>query len=235
MSALRRTLERLGNRIRMVVARVEVLLTDDSTPIQTAQAGVLDSETRELENYQQFGFQSRPMPGCDGVAVFVAGNRDDGIIVATQDGRFRKTDLEPGETVIHDAFGQTIELRADGTVKILAAQKVEIDGPIEVKITSAARVEVDAGVELALESTALVRIAAPLLALETLDVSAGSGGIFDPGGTVRRLIDERLIAAFNNHRHFASGNLTTGVNGPDQIRPEGQSPNPVTTDKFKAN
>lgn len=107
----------LQRRVMMTVGRAVLRAIDDSGSRQTAQIEALRGEVRDaVERMQQYGFTSVPLPGADGAVVFVAGNREQGIIVATEDRRYRLTGLEGGEVAIYDDQGQKVHLTRDGIV-----------------------------------------------------------------------------------------------------------------------
>lgn len=131
----------LQRRVMMTVGRAVLRAIDDSGSRQTAQIEALRGEVRDaVERMQQYGFTSVPLPGADGTVVFVAGNREHGIIVATEDRRYRLTGLEGGEVAIYDDQGQKVHLTRDGIVvdggglpvTIQNAPTVIMDGDLQV-------------------------------------------------------------------------------------------------------
>lgn len=85
------------------------------------------------------------------------------------------------------------------------------------------------GQRIDLQADGTIRI----LATTTIKIACDDVQIGDVGGGVmRRLIDERLIALFNNHRHGSQS--APIVYGPDQIHVEGGGSNPTTTHHTKA-
>src|SRR3546814_1878282 len=63
----------------------------------------------------------------DLIVVFVGGSRGHGIVIATEDRRYRPTGLEAGEAMLYDDLGQKVHLKRTG---------IEIESPFEVKVRS---------------------------------------------------------------------------------------------------
>ena len=114
-----------------MVARAVVKQITESTGIQSAQVGILATETRdEVERFQQYGFSSYPLPGAEGLIVFIGGNRDHAVLTNVDDRRHRPKFLAEGEVVIYNQNGDYIHIRANGTMKVVAQTKIEIDCPL---------------------------------------------------------------------------------------------------------
>ena len=119
------------NRLANLVSRVVLSRVDDSKKMQLVQLTVLDGETREsVERVQQYGFTSVPKPGAEGVAVFVGGYRDHGLVVAMDDRRYRLTGLQAGEVAVYTDQGDKVVIERGGTIRVTAATKVVISAPL---------------------------------------------------------------------------------------------------------
>ena len=73
-------------------------------------------ETEGVPQMQEYGFASKPLEGCAALAAFQGGNRDHGVVVATEDPRYRPQGLEPGEVVLYtdeDRLGRGREPAGD--------------------------------------------------------------------------------------------------------------------------
>ncbi|GAB3478740.1 phage baseplate assembly protein V [Azotobacter salinestris] len=118
----------LGNRVMMAFARGVLRAVSDSTARQTLQVELLRGELRDgVERMQNYGFTAHPHPGADAAIAFVAGNREQGIVLVVDDRRFRLK-LEPGEVAMYDDLGNKIQLLRD-RVQITAVQALEIVAP----------------------------------------------------------------------------------------------------------
>ena len=52
---------------------------------------------------QHFGLASAPLTGSEALIIFLGGDRSNGVVVATDDPRYRPLHLEPGEIAIYSA------------------------------------------------------------------------------------------------------------------------------------
>jgi phage gp45-like len=137
MSDHRAQLDRLWRRVLMAVMPVKITATDDSGPVHRAQVRGFAPETIDhMPVSQIYGLASHAMPGSDGVAVFLTGDRSSGVIIATGNQQYRLRDLAVGEVALYDNVGNIVHLHTDGTIKItcptmvtIEAQAVNIEGP----------------------------------------------------------------------------------------------------------
>ncbi len=126
-----RFLAPLRTRVANMVSRAVVKLVDDSKKMQLLQVDLLEGETRdELEHFQGYGFNSVPLAGAEGVAVFVGGRRDHGIVIAVDDRRYRIRNLESGEVAMYTDQGDSIVIKRGGTIEVTAATKVIVGAPL---------------------------------------------------------------------------------------------------------
>jgi phage gp45-like len=123
----------LKNRVMLMLARFVLTGLDDSTDYQVAQIRTGDKEVLGgLLRLQNFGFTSRPKPGGAGIAGFIGGNRDHGVVLVLDDGRYRVR-LQEGEAAVYNAFGAKVVLKADGSIEATpaAGQPFKVNGPIQ--------------------------------------------------------------------------------------------------------
>ena len=95
------------------------------------RAEFFDGELRRVELPQGYGFASVPLPGSEVLAVFNNGQRDDGVALAFDDGRYRGklAFLKDGEDAlcgrnVGDANGYRAQMTDEpkpGTLKIKCA------------------------------------------------------------------------------------------------------------------
>lgn len=135
MEGLLRTLELylapLRRRVSMMVARGVIRLINDDTGVQGVQIEVLAGEVvDDAERFQDYGFTSVPLPGAEGVAVFVGGNRDHGLVIKIDDRRYRLKALQPGEVAMYTDEGDKIHIKRGGTIAVQAATEVEVTAPL---------------------------------------------------------------------------------------------------------
>lgn len=122
-------LKPLANRIRNMLARVYVAGIDDLKMVQTLQVeGLERDETREgVERFQNYGFTSVPLAGAEGIALFIGGVRDHGIVIAVDDRRYRLRNLEDGEVAMYTDEGDSIVIKRGGIVQVNATT-IELTG-----------------------------------------------------------------------------------------------------------
>lgn len=124
-----RTLKNVQQRVMMAIARGIVRGINDAGKRQTVQVELLKDELRDgVERMQSYGLTSHPHPGGDAAVVFVAGNRDQGIVLAFENRQFRVVGLKQGEVCLYDDLGNRVSLMRD-MVKIVAVQHLEATAP----------------------------------------------------------------------------------------------------------
>lgn len=117
----------LGNRVMMMFARGVLRGVNDANGRQQLQVELLKNEVRDdVEHMQNYGFTSHPLGG-DVAVVFIGGNREQGIVLAVDDRRYRIS-LEAGEVAMYDDQGNKIELLRE-MIKVTAVQHVEVVAP----------------------------------------------------------------------------------------------------------
>lgn len=128
----------LVRRIRLALGRSIIRLVNDSEGIQKLQLDLMANETRSrVERFQEYGLTSVPLDGAEAAVVFLGGNRDHGIIIATDDRRYRLKNLEGGEVALYTDEGDYIHLKRDNNIEvqtdvltIKATTKVRIESPL---------------------------------------------------------------------------------------------------------
>lgn len=107
--------QEIWNRVMMTVARAVVSLVDDSAGRQRMQLQLLKDEFKsDVERMQNYGMTSHPPVGSDAAVVFVAGNREQGIILAVENRQYRLKGLEQGEVALYDDLGSVVHLTREG-------------------------------------------------------------------------------------------------------------------------
>lgn len=123
-------IEPFAKRLRLMVGRCVISASKYSGGELLADLELVAGEKRRaVEFLQQFGFSSRPKGDVEGVALFVGGSRDNGVVVATK-GDF--PELEEGEVMVHSPFGSSIKLKKDGSVELVtSSNKFRFVGDVE--------------------------------------------------------------------------------------------------------
>jgi phage gp45-like len=85
-------------------------------PTEKYQITLGSTETHDGERrFAEYGFASRLLPGCNTISVYIAGDRGNGVIIASNDPRYR-IDLQPGEVAVYDDQGQVVKVARGGIV-----------------------------------------------------------------------------------------------------------------------
>lgn len=127
----------LARRVRLTVSRCVITAVNDTLKEQGVQITLLDGEVRDCERYQEYGFTSVPQTQAEGVAVFVGGCRDHGLVIATGDRRYRLKGLAAGEVALYTDEGDFIKLGRNHVVEVQtmtllvkAATKARMETPL---------------------------------------------------------------------------------------------------------
>lgn len=124
----------IRNRVLNALARGVLSNVDDDDGMQVVQVDLLDSETRdELDRFQNYGFTSKPRKDAEALVMFVGGKRDNGIVFAVEDRRYRITSLEDGEVCVYNDTGAKMLFKANGDVEITpkSGQKLKLNCDVE--------------------------------------------------------------------------------------------------------
>jgi len=86
-------IEPLMAKLRLMVGRCVISASRYKNGELLADIELVAGERRRnVEFLQQFGFSSRPKGDVEGVALFVGGSRDNGVVIATRGECSKKTD-----------------------------------------------------------------------------------------------------------------------------------------------
>jgi len=120
-------LKPLRNRVYLMITKAVIETVNDSGGMQVVKLSSLAGEERdEIERFQNFGFSSHPPPNAEAIAVSVLGNRDNLVVIVADDRATRPKDLEEGESVFYNAFGDKLILNKEGTLKGTLSKNMEI-------------------------------------------------------------------------------------------------------------
>lgn len=96
----------LKRRVLLMVGRCVLKASYDDETLQLLQLTLLANEVRDkVERIQEYGFTSRPLAGAEGVCVFPGGDRSHGVVIATDDRRYRKNNLDEGDVALYSDLG----------------------------------------------------------------------------------------------------------------------------------
>lgn len=137
LSDIKRLLQPLYRRIMLLGARATVENSDDTGSVQKVQISALQDEVLDdVERYGAYGFASRPKPGAAAIALFLGGNRNNGVVIATEDATCRKKGLQPGEVALYTDEGDEIYFQRGHNIAIAnnsgAAINLTISGNVTI-------------------------------------------------------------------------------------------------------
>lgn len=127
----------LKRKLHGMVARCVLRLASDGLKMQEVQVGVLADETIDgMERVQNYGLTSVPLPGAEGIAVFLGADRAHGVVIAMDDRRYRLKGLKGGEVALYTDEGDSLifkrgriaELNTN-IFRVNAAERTEFNTP----------------------------------------------------------------------------------------------------------
>jgi len=135
MTAVVQQLRILGRRLGLLIGRGILTLVNDGPACQRVQSTYLPGEVREaMERIQDYGFTSVPHAGQETLALFVGGDRSNGVVIAVNDRLYRLKGLQTGEVALYDDQGQVVHLTRSGitvstplSVTVSAGQSLRLE------------------------------------------------------------------------------------------------------------
>lgn len=125
---IRQTIRPIKNKILLSIGRGILLAAKDDKEIQQVQLTLLADEVKDqVESMAHFGFSSNPPKGSDLVMLSVGGNRDHGIVVASEHRESRFKNLAEGDTVLYNKNGKYIHIKGDNIEALVSKLKIEND------------------------------------------------------------------------------------------------------------
>ncbi|NDV11681.1 phage baseplate assembly protein V [Crenobacter caeni] len=177
----------LAQRLFGLIGRGRVTRANPAAQLQQLQLVLTADELKdEMEHAEPFGFTACPKQGAEALALFLGGDRSNGVVISVSDRRYRVRGLKPGESAAYNAAGHTIVLYED---------RIEVTAP---RIVLKASAEVVADTPL---FKATGRIEA---AMDIVDNAAGGGSSL---AAVR--------AAHNDHSHKENNVAGSNTDQPD--------------------
>ncbi len=172
----------------------------------------------DRELWQQYGHASWPLPGAEGIMLFLNGDVNNAHMIATEDRRHRPALAAPGEAATYTDEGDFVWLKRGNLLHICSKVKVLVEAP-----------EVD------INASNKVAITAPLIvlngAIESYDVSGGNSGV----ATFNTPVVANQHVQVNNSIN-ATGDITDKKRAMDADRAiynqhvHGTSPTPTPTE-----
>lgn len=146
LQQIKYAVNRLYNQVVMMIGRGRSTTdVDDSGVFRKIQAALGFNQIKDnFPLIQHYGFASNPPVGTDCIAGFIAGDRSNGCIVATNNQQYSIKNLGAGTVALYDMFGNTIILNNSGITLTDLSGNVMSMFASGVKITSPVAFEVDA-------------------------------------------------------------------------------------------
>lgn len=121
-----------------LLVRGTVVLGNAAKKMQALQMRLLAGEVKDnLEHFEPYGLTSHPLPGAEGIAAFLGGDRSHGIVLVVSDRRYRIQSMKPGEVAIYTDEGDKIHFKRGRiidietqTLNIKASVAVNFDTPM---------------------------------------------------------------------------------------------------------
>lgn len=126
------------NLLTRMLARGTLVLATSAGKLQRLQMRLLAGEIHDdMEHFEAYGFTSHPLPGAEGIAAFIGGDRSHGVMLVLGDRRYRLQALAPGEVALYTDEGDKVHLKRGRvidiettTLNIRASTAVNIDSPV---------------------------------------------------------------------------------------------------------
>lgn len=216
MEGIKRLISPLERRIKLVVGRCVLTAINDSKKMQLNQISVMAGEAYEgVERFQEYGFTSVPLPSCEAIALFHSGNRENGVVIATDDRRYRLKDLGAGDVALYTDKGDFIKISsADRKVSIQSEEAWQLDTKEVIVNAENATVTATSDVSITCENANIVANTKGIIDSPAVEIGRGALESVVNGETFKDF--------FNSHTHVSaspggSSSPPTAPMGPAQL------------------
>lgn len=192
---MREFIRSMRRQISLLAGRGTVTNSDDSQNLQMLQAELLPGEMRDVPRIQNYGFSARPLKGAQIITLALKGLRQNSVVIACDDGRFRFKDLAEGEVAVYSDEGDFIHFKRDNSIHISSKKAILATAKtITVEASDSAVVKVGEDTQLTMNKTS-VTLKAPTITLDgavettstlkaAAKITAASGGIEATAGDI---------------------------------------------------
>jgi len=184
----------IWRRMRLLISRGVVTLSDSAGGLQRLQVKLLKGETRNVEHMEPYGFTARPLQGAETIAAAIGGVRGHLVALVASDRRHRRKGLAEGEVCLYTDEGDELVFNRGRIVRLKAGNAVEVTAP-RVKVFASTSVTLDTP-----ETTCTGNLKVLKSITATMNVSAG-GGVQDGVGTM-----SSMRSTYNGHNHDENDN-----------------------------
>lgn len=130
---VRKIVEPIHRRVMLLFARAKIEKVDDTGSTQHLQVSALTNEVLDnLDRCGIYGVTSNALPGASSIVLFSGGDRSNGVVIATEDNRYRVRNLQSGEVAIYNHTGTMILLKSDGTIEISGGDVKVMNSDVQV-------------------------------------------------------------------------------------------------------
>lgn len=113
-------------RVLLMISRGILTAIDSNKDIQLACVNLLADEVKDkTEFFQHFGFTSRPPAKSECIFLSIGGNRDHGVIIASESRLHRLKGLSEGDSAFYNMNGKYLWLKGDNLEGLVEKIKIE--------------------------------------------------------------------------------------------------------------
>ncbi|MEW6647183.1 MAG: phage baseplate assembly protein V [Pseudomonadota bacterium] len=128
-SVLRRLLDPIRRRLRLMITRAVGRAVDPSALLQMLQVEALPGELLDrVEHVEGYGRTAHPPAGYEALLASLGGNREHTVAIAAFHRQYRVKNLAAGEQALYDDLGNIIHFKRD-RILINSVQLVEVIAP----------------------------------------------------------------------------------------------------------
>lgn len=143
IGGIKKMLDPVKRGLKLMISRGVVRRSDDARKVRELQVAALAEETLgEVEHFQEYGFTSRPLPGCEVIGVCLGGHRSHMVAIASEDRRHRLRPLQPGEVAMYTDEGDRIVMKRGRVIEVVAGTQLAVTAP-EVTVTAETSITLD--------------------------------------------------------------------------------------------
>lgn len=119
----------IWRRLRLLISRGVVTLSDSAAGLQRLQVKLLKGEHSVVEHMEPYGFTSHPLKGAETIAAAIGGVRGHLVGLVASDRRYRRKGLAEGEVCLYTDEGDELVFNRGRIVRLKAGNAVEVTAP----------------------------------------------------------------------------------------------------------
>jgi phage baseplate assembly protein V len=111
--------------VLLMIGRGVLMAVDSSKDIQLIKLRLLADENKDkTEMMQHFGFTSNPPVNSDLVFLSIGGNRDHGVVIASESRQYRLKNVAPGDSAIYNQAGKYLWIKGNNIEGLVSKIKI---------------------------------------------------------------------------------------------------------------